>query len=454
MKLNIKFLIFTVLFTLIIVIVNQLFWVYNMYRSYQQELVIAVDACIEKAIYMEVSERINIIAAPFIIRYSPQKNGVSEKVTRRIQTEDTTFVVEVDKNDQNVNSKIVQYLIHKDHPLNVNKLNVYLQHLLVDKGFSINNSYIEYFDLKTGKIIYHNKPKGIVPFLTISTDTIPIDILNTIGIKAYVESSPQPILKKMIFQLLLSLVLILIAFICLSYLLRTIFSQQKFEKMRQNFVNAMVHEFKRPISSAFTMINLVPYYLKKQDMAKVDAYLDDTKLEFNKLTAYIERIQRINNNESDTINLDKTAIDLSEFFERIKNKHAGNSKKSVDIDLHLLTQKSIFQVDLLHFSNVMDNLVENAIKYSDDPVKIVLTVSEEGHNLKISVKDNGFGISDYDKKHIFDKFYRVASKSVQKQSGFGLGLTYVKAIVEAHGGSVSVADALENGSDFIVILPS
>lgn len=455
MKINIKFLLFTAFFTLLIVVVNQVFWIYNMYASYQQELVIAVDACLEKAIYMEVAERMNISEGPFIFRHKTlnPNQDTSKFIVREIQTEDTTFTVEVARDDQNTDYKIIQFLFKNDNPISITKLNRYINQLLVEKGFSINASYIEYFDLKTHKVIQQNRPKDILPFVTISTKIVPIDVLNTIGVKAFVESSPRPILKKMFFQLLLSVILIIIAFICLTYLIRTIFRQQKFEKMRQNFVNAMVHEFKRPISSAHAMINLVPYYLKKQDLGKVDVYLEDTKLEFDKLTAYIERIQRIGNNESDTISLDKTDVDVTSFFENIKTKNESNKHKTVNINLDLSTQKSTFQVDLLHFSNVVDNLVENAIKYSGDPARILIRVSNDNDHFKICVKDNGFGISDKDKKRIFDKFYRVNSKGARKQSGFGLGLTYVKAIVEAHGGTISVADAPEGGSEFLIFLP-
>ena len=116
------------------------------------------------------------------------------------------------------------------------------------------------------------------------------------------------------------------------------------------------------------------------------------------------------------------------------------------------TAKQVMWVDLLHFSNVMDNLLENAIKYTISPVVTIdINVTDTSNGLKVSIKDNGIGISASDKKHIFDKFYRVKRTETKCKTGFGLGLTYVKSIVEAHRGTISVISELNRGSEFIVI---
>lgn len=265
---------------------------------------------------------------------------------------------------------------------------------------------------------------------------------------------PGPILAKNSFLIFLSLLLFSIASYCLVYVLRTIFKQRKIEKMRQDFVNAMVHEFKRPITNVSTMLELIPHYLKNNNTQKVDEYLAESLLEFKKLTAYTDRIQRISNNESDRIQLTKVEVPLIPLFERFIVYHTANKYKPVKIEFTLNTSRDYLLVDELHFTNAMDNLLENAIKYSGESVHIRILVNENSGKFEISVVDDGIGISDRDKKFVFDKFYRVIPNSKKKTVGFGLGLTYVKAIIEAHGGNIHVIDAPTRGSMFIISLPS
>jgi len=455
MKINTKILILVAGITFLAIIVNQMFWMRNMYKSYQQELVLAVDASLEDAIYMEVSERINKIEGPRVFSFNINPNqDTCEIIRTQVHTEDSTFWVEYNKNDSKYSEKIMQYLIHKSFPIDLDILNRYLYKLLERKGFPIGNTYVEYIDLKTHQIIKHNKPRNAAKMFMISTNVVPIDILNTIGVKAYVESSPRTIFKRMAMQLFLSIILIFISCYSLFYLIRSFFRQQKIERMRQDFINAMVHEFKRPITNASSMMDLIPFYLEKKDMDKVDSYVDGSILELRKLTAYTNRIQRISNNDPERIMLDKEPVAIVPFLENLKTKYTSRENKVINLSLASNTAYQTWNVDRLHFSNVVDNLMENAIKYSNNPVNIEVTVQDAGRGIELCLKDNGYGISDHDKKYIFDKFYRVNSSQTKKQSGFGLGLTYVKSIVEAHGGSIQVKDNPSGvGSVFMVFLP-
>lgn len=453
MKLNSRFLYLLAFVTLLLIVFNQLMWVRNMYVSYEQELMKAMDFSLEKAINMEVAGRINKMGGPMIVSFNGDGKSVNSKIIKRIHTEDTTFVVEVDKNDPNLSNKFFQFFFKKEYPLNVDSLKMYFNNTLKENGFPIRISYVEYYDLKSKKLLKSNKPKGVIPVFICSTEIVPIDIINTIGIKAVVVNSPYPILGKMIYQIALSFILMLIASFCLFYLLRTIFRQRKFEKMRQDFVNTMVHEFKRPISSASTMIELLPHYLNKNDTKKVEEYLAGSLLEFKKLSAYTDRIQRISNNNTDHILLQKQLVALVPFFESLKVKFSVSVHKVVVVDLSIETVLKMMTVDLLHFSNVMDNLMENAIKYSGNPVHIGISLKNEGQMLVISVTDDGIGIPDREKKSVFEKFYRVETRESREISGFGLGLTYVKAIVEAHGGGIQILNATTRGSVFLIRLP-
>jgi two-component system phosphate regulon sensor histidine kinase PhoR len=387
------------------------------------------------------------------IHLEPIIEKTGDSIERKIQTQDTTISVKINQRDPYIEDKIIQFCLLKYFPIKIDILNEYLQSYIKGRGFQIKDSYIEYFDLKSKKLLSQNKPEKWYTIAVIKTDTVPIDIIKSVGVKAYVATSPGPILKKMAFQIGLSLVLILIAAYCFIFLLRTIFRQRKIDKLRQDFVNSMVHEFKRPITTATTMMELLPMFLDKNDRPKVDEYIAGSMTEFKKLTAYTDRIQRISNNDKDRIQFERVEVKLKPFIEGLRTKYSVNNHKKVNVEVKIDTDRETIFVDELHFSNVMDNLFENAIKYSGDEVNIIVSVKENARKLEIALTDNGFGISDFDKKYIFDKFYRVDSKGNKKTTGFGLGLTYVKTIVEAHGGQIIVKDAPVKGSLFIITLP-
>lgn len=224
--------------------------------------------------------------------------------------------------------------------------------------------------------------------------------------------------------------------------------------MRQDSVNTMTHEFKRPISVAVAKIALIPHYLQKGDSERVQQYVQQSILELNKLNTYTERIQKLSNNSGETITLNEEHIHLQDFFTSLVEKYENAEEKSVKINLSMETRQTTVYAELLHFSNIMDNLIENAIKYSkENSVQIDIHVSDEKNRLRISVKDNGLGISEKDLPRIFQKFYRSEQKNIQQRTGFGLGLTYVKALVEAHAGDIEVESKIGVGTEFIVSFP-
>ncbi|MPM49469.1 Adaptive-response sensory-kinase SasA [bioreactor metagenome] len=349
-------------------------------------------------------------------------------------------------------NKIIQFVYQKDYPINLRKLNTLFKEELSSR-YPIKNTYFDYLNLQNRQLIGTNRPKQISPNY-LATDTIPLDIISSIGIIGYVEVPNLVILRKMGYQLALSVLLILIGMGGMVYLGKSFVIQWRLEKHRQESVNAMTHEFKRPISGAVAMVALIPFYAGRKDMEKVTDYANNTLTELNKLTAYTERIQQISNNEKGNIVLNKEPIIIKSFFEAIKERYTSqdNEAKKVAIQLNTNTEKAFITADLIHFSNVMDNLVENAIKYSTSDVTLYISISDIKEGLKIAVEDNGIGISPYDLKFIFDKFYRSNRKEIKNKAGFGLGLTYVKSIVEAHGGTITAESKLNEGSKFTVEL--
>lgn len=452
-----KYAIVNVLITIILVaiIVNQIVWLNNMYDLHQRELQTTANQEAKAAVLMEIAERTELIGGfqVFASNIIPP-NDTSRFIVKKVTAQDSTYTFTIDKNDPNTIFKITQFVIKDIQPINLDKLRVLFGDKISEK-YGIESIYFDYFDLENNVLISTNKQANAKSRRYVKTDTIPMDILNSIGVIGYVRVSNNAILDKMMYQLILSVLLIVIGILSLFYISRSFIFQLKTEKMRQDSVNAMTHEFKRPISSAVAMSSLIPFYLEKEEISKVLDYTNNILLELNKLTQYTKRIQQISNNEKGNLVLNKTKVEIEPFFNSLKQRYhlSADSDKETHVNLEITTAQKEICVDLLHFSNVMDNLVENAIKYSDKAVaEITIRVKDINDGLSISVKDNGMGISSTDRKRIFDKFYRVERAETKNKMGFGLGLTYVKSVIDAHGATIEVVSKLNEGSEFVIIL--
>lgn len=440
---------------LIAIIINQGFWISNVYILHQRELKASINKFAQEAVFKELAVRSEAIGGVrFYSEGFAKSNDTSRYVVKQVSTKDSTYTITIDTKDSNVVPKISQLLLKNDLPIDLSNLKRFFDEM-ISYDYNIVNTYFDYIDLESRELIKTNQSTNTLDDRYMKTDTIPLDILNSIGVVGYVKVSTSEIIDRMIFQLLLSLILIVIGTVSLFFISRSFIFQWKTEKMRQDSVNAMTHEFKRPISSVVAMSSLIPFYIEKEETGKVLEYSNNIQLELNKLTHYTTRIQQISNNEKGSLALNKTKIAIFPFFESLKQRYnlSGESDTKTSVNLEIATSIKEMCVDLLHFSNVMDNLIENAIKYSVKPVvEIDIKVTDVSEGLSISVKDNGIGISYIDKKHIFDKFYRVKRAETKDRMGFGLGLTYVKSIVDAHDATIAVVSKLNEGSEFIITL--
>jgi two-component system phosphate regulon sensor histidine kinase PhoR len=255
-------------------------------------------------------------------------------------------------------------------------------------------------------------------------------------------------------MLTLSGLLILVIIFSFYYTISTIFRQKKLSDVKNDFINNMTHEFKTPIST----ISLACEVLNDRSIAKtperVDNYVKMIKDENSRLGLLVENILQTAILDKGEFRLKITPVDIHNVIEQaISNIQLAVSKKEGEILTHLDATQFTLQVDRVHMTNVIYNLIDNALKYSNEKPVITVSTKDTAAGIAISVQDNGIGISKENQKKIFEKLYRVPTGNVHNVKGFGLGLSYVKAIVEKHGGTVSVASELNKGSTFTIHLP-
>ena len=250
-----------------------------------------------------------------------------------------------------------------------------------------------------------------------------------------------------------SLFIIIIIF-SFSYVIYTILRQKKLSEMKNDFINNMTHEFKTPISTISLASEVLLHSESGPSDDRIKKYSKIIFDENQRMRNQVERVLSMAQHEKGELRLKKTKTDIHELITNTtKNLIFGDSEKKLQLKFGFNATKSTLNLDELHITNVIKNIVENAYKYSHkDPLLEIITTDFQ-NGVLISFKDYGTGMSHETQKHIFEKFYRVPTGNVHNVKGFGLGLYYVKTMVEAHGGYVSVQSELNKGSRFDVYLP-
>ncbi|BDD06469.1 sensor histidine kinase [Aureibacter tunicatorum] len=263
------------------------------------------------------------------------------------------------------------------------------------------------------------------------------------------------ILQTISFNLFLSLILILIILYSYWYSIHTILRQKKLSEIKTDFINNMTHELKTPIST----ISLAYEALTDKDMRNnaniLERYLNIIDNENKRMLKQVENVLKIASLDKKDFELAKEPKDINAIIDKsIKHFEMLIEKKGGKISKNLSASPATIKIDETHMRNVFDNLLDNANKYSlDSPPIIEVTSKNVSNGILISVKDHGIGMKKEDQKQVFEKFYRVPTGNVHNVKGFGLGLSYVKSIVEKHDGTVKLNSQLNKGTTFEIFLP-
>jgi len=254
--------------------------------------------------------------------------------------------------------------------------------------------------------------------------------------------------------LLMSTIFTGLLLFCFSYTVYVIFQQKKISEMKTDFINNMTHEFKTPIATISLASDsiLSPVILDSKE--KVKRFIGIIKQENARMLSQVEKVLQMAQIEKNDLNLKMGAVNVHELIENaVINADLKVQTKGGKIETSLEAKNPEIKADQTHISNIINNLLDNAEKYTPNEPKISIATKNTNKGLEISITDNGIGMTKEAQKHIFEKFYRVHTGNVHDVKGFGLGLSYVKAMVEAHGGKVTVKSEIGKGSTFTVFLP-
>jgi two-component system phosphate regulon sensor histidine kinase PhoR len=318
-------------------------------------------------------------------------------------------------------------------------------------SFNIHQDY-EYaiYDCATNRMIYGNYISSSGKDEAASRNVnLPKYNKYTYYFGIYFPNRPGVLAGKMDIWVFSSAILLLVIGF-FAYTMYVILKQNRLSEIQKDFVNNMTHEFKTPLSTISVSTSVLSNPDILQQPEKLSTYTNIIKEESHKLVTQVEKVLQMATLERSSIELKPEIVNLEEVLKDIIERVKMNVRKPLQIALDIQTEKHSVQADRMHLSNVIYNLLDNAIKYSAAEACIHISLVNKEQKLVLSIADKGIGLGQKDIKKVFDKFYRVPTGNRHDVKGFGLGLYYVKNIVDAHKWKIDLQSTAGSGTTFTI----
>jgi len=342
------------------------------------------------------------------------------------------------------------YVVNVNTVIDANVLEHYLKEAFLNVNMNLDYEYAIY-DCATNKMMYG---KFISPLRHEETEKEAMNLPRydkyTYYFGIYFPTRSALLAGKMgIWMFSSAILLIVITFF--GYALYIILKQSRLSEIQKDFVNNMTHEFKTPLSTIAISTDVLADHgiLDKPDT--LFSYVDIIRQENTRLVGQVEKVLQMANIDQTRVKLNRENIAMHPLLERaISQMRVGYKNKKIQIDHHFDATNDLVFADKVHVSNIIYNLLDNAIKYSGATAHIDVRTENKNGRLFVSFADQGIGIGKKEQRKVFHKFYRVPTGNVHDVKGFGLGLHYVKSIVRAHGWAIYLTSEPGKGSTFTI----
>ena len=323
--------------------------------------------------------------------------------------------------------------------LDLERLDSLYNHELVEKDINVNyqlryndgdSLFLKGDSLKTTKMI-----KSESPFF-----------YKDASLEICYAGQAMTILKRSLTGILLSSLLILAVISCLFYMLYVIRKQKQLSLIKNDLISNITHEFKTPIATASAALEGVQNFTASGDVEKSDRYLNVGREQLAKLNLMVEKLLETATIDSENLALQKTEVSIIHLLTDALNRYESTTDKSVELKYQQETM--VIYADEFHLENAINNLLDNAVKYGGQQIEVGVALNKE--LLTITISDSGTQLKSKDAKHLFEKFYRVPQGDRHNVKGHGIGLFYTRAIIEKHGGTISLS---LNPTTFKIQLP-
>ena len=494
MKLHLKYIVTLVITALVCIFAYQTYWLVGLYQSQEKEVEAKIKGGMEYAHFMEMKKRIerlrNDDKGPHrqltgAVAFSmDEDDDIDQKVKVKkvrggkiVQSVQTTFTKQEKRSEDDKDQELMmmmsgklatmvqQALFGKLNEIAKPDINDYdsawVVKMLSDSLLVGDNAHplphqIQLFAGK--KVLAKVTTKGYVPSANAKQYQYVVCNEGEANEEKYVltlEPLTMTVLSQMAGILATSLFIMLILAFVFWFLIHTMLKQKTLDEMKSDFTNNITHELKTPIAVAYAATDSLLNYGMLQHPDKARKYLTIAQEQLQTLSGLVEQILSMSMERRKSMLLNIVEVPMMEVIEplisqhQLKVKSGERTDKKVSISLSVEPENLVVHADRMHFSNIVSNLIDNAIKYSEDSVKIEIKAFQKAEDeVLVSVSDNGIGIAHDKLPYIFDKFYRVTDGNKYTVKGYGLGLFYVKSLMDKMGGSVSVESETGKGSSF------
>lgn len=414
---------------LFILLFLQSVWLYNSYISTKKEIIIKISDVLENAINKETFFRLGTLPEGTIVQSRPEsENGKNIPEFAYMQ----------------------ESLIQLGAPISLDSITFNYKQLLQEEGiYNEPSVYIIQGTKITKQIGEINKS-----IFNIETQYIPIRPDYSLVIAATLKNPETFIFKKMGVLLISTTILLIFVIYCLLLQIKMIFRLNKISQIREDFSYAMVHDMKTPLSTIMMVQDMLKSGRLEGKPEIKNKYMSIAESETEHLFALTNKILTISKLENHKLEMNKTEVELTPIIEKLTEKFKAKAQKPVNFIISLQAKTAYADNDYL--SEVISNLIDNAIKYSKESVEINITTEESERYTILKVRDSGLGISEADQKVIFQKYERAAAAKRSRRngaSGFGLGLNFVDQVIKAHDGRIFVNSTEGEFTEFTIYLP-
>jgi len=444
MKVRYLFIVFT--FAILCLLSLQGIWLYNTYQLKLEEVKTRVNVLFIGSVNSELDLRFadlqkNIVLEP---DFSDDSSDDSSELLFKFEED-----IDIESNSVNVISQqsifIQNAMAQYNMPFSITSLDSIYTAILSEENINVN--FV---------LTYRNSSEVIDTVGDINSSdyrTIDVPIVGDSYVYADVNITAPVVFQQMFGILLISLLIFLILAVILVYQTRYILSQHLLNQLRENFTHALTHDMKTPLGTIYNVLTQLKAGSLDANPAMREKFCEIANGQVLSLQALVEKILTIAHFEQRKLTLNKKPIDLEEMTYKLIDKFMAKGGKNIEFDPYFALNGAIAYADPLYFENAVSNLIDNAIKYSESSVKICIECIANQKMIFVKVRDNGLGISAIDQGKIFERFERGVAVKNKKTSGFGLGLNYVKNVIEAHGGTIALSSKLGEGSEFVIGIP-
>ncbi len=438
------------IFAIACLLIFQGFWLNRMVQYKKAEFLNRVNNVLVMAVETGFEEH---LVRNQTIRQNQPKVGLDldKEIVKFILNGDTTII-----NYENESSylgtirKVCYDLINQQSSENIIMLDS-ICHAYFNRNGITDRYILEVVDTKSGQIVATTENGSSRVNKRIVSNIIELGMKSHHGLIVYFDIPYKTFFVQMTSILVSSFLIMIFLVICSIYQVKTISFQRNVAKVREEFMSSMVHELKFPLS-----------IIKKKLLALKQEGVDNlNERQLEALNGGFDRVLHLNNFVFKLLNAWKQGFKVTweklslqdSIDELVRQFNSVFEKRNVSIKVDYQLSRNVIEADPIHFPNAISNLIENAIKYSGGSPKVEISCKDEGNMLIISVKDHGFGIPEKLREKIFERYFRVARGRSADVHGFGIGLSYVKQVIEAHGGVIRVDSTEGVGTTFTVMVP-